>query len=41
VIEEFIVRFTAWWRINVSGALRLGAFLRFVMHEDPPANTAP
>jgi len=28
-------RFVAWWRINVSGQLHLGEFLRFVM--DRPA----
>jgi hypothetical protein len=39
VIEEFIVKFTVWWRVNISGQLRLGEFLRFVMHEVPPSNT--
>ncbi len=32
-METFCVKFTVWWRINVSGQLRLGEFLRFVMRE--------
>lgn len=31
--ERFVERFIVWWRVNVSGDLRLGAFLRFVMEE--------
>jgi hypothetical protein len=34
-MEDFFVRFTVWWRINVSGDLRLGQFLRFVMTDGP------
>ena len=33
-METFRVKLIVWWRINVSGQLRLGQFLRFVMHED-------
>ena len=29
MIERFIV----WWRVNVSGDLHLGEFLRFVMED--------
>ena len=29
-------RFIAWWRINVSGRLHLGEFLRFVMTKENP-----
>lgn len=31
MIEDLTVRFIVWWRINVSGQLRLGEFLRFTM----------
>lgn len=27
------VKFIVWWRINVSGDLRLGQFLRFVLSQ--------
>jgi len=32
-MEDLTARFIVWWRINVSGRLQLGAFLRFVMTE--------
>ena len=34
-METFRVKFIVWWRINVSGQLRLGEFLRFVLREPP------
>lgn len=27
------VKFIVWWRINISGDLRLGEFLRFVLSQ--------
>ena len=33
MIETFRVKLVVWWRLNVSGQLRLGEFLRFVLRE--------
>lgn len=33
MIENIRTRFVVWWRVNVSGDLRLGTFLRFVMED--------
>lgn len=32
-MNDLTVRFIVWWRVNVSGRLQLGKFLRFVMTE--------
>jgi hypothetical protein len=34
MIENIRIRFVVWWRVNVSGDLHLGRFLRFVMEEE-------
>jgi hypothetical protein len=31
VIDDIVVKFIFWWRVNVSGRLQLGEFLRFTM----------
>jgi hypothetical protein len=32
-METLRVKFIVWWRVNISGELHLGTFLRFVMRE--------
>ena len=35
-MRELEARFIAWWRINVSGQLHLGDFLRFTLRGELP-----
>jgi hypothetical protein len=33
MLEHLRAKFIVWWRVNVSGELHLGEFLRFMLDE--------